>query len=209
MARLSGGERTQLQQAVNQCYADYEARRPLDPFTDREAFFAAEEALTQCMRPLFADSLWWMLGGTALVFILAAIIYWLTPIWKLKRGKLTPISTDDAPDVVAYLHDLCREVGLSRHPKFVWNPLNPVCSGLAFGRLGHNYVAVSGGLVTQFYTDRPAFRAVVLHELAHLRNGDVNKTYFTPCHLVCLSDCGFAAVGYCALWLANKLSIAD
>jgi hypothetical protein len=38
---------------------------------------------------------------------------------------------------------------------------------------------LTGGLVTTFYTDREAFRAVVLHELAHLRNGDVDKTYFT------------------------------
>ena len=33
--------------------------------------------------------------------------------------------------------------------------------------------------MTQFYTDQPAFRAVLLHELAHLRNGDVDKTYLT------------------------------
>ena len=33
--------------------------------------------------------------------------------------------------------------------------------------------------MTQYSTDRPAFRAVVLHELAHLRNLDVDKTYFT------------------------------
>jgi hypothetical protein len=38
-------------------------------------------------------------------------------------------------------------------------------------------VALGGGLVTQFYSDRPRFRAVVLHELAHLRNADVDKIY--------------------------------
>jgi Zn-dependent protease with chaperone function len=32
--------------------------------------------------------------------------------------------------------------------------------------------------VTLFSTDRASFRAIVLHELAHLRNADVNKTYF-------------------------------
>src|SRR5439155_7766392 len=51
--------------------------------------------------------------------------------------------------------------------------------GLAFGRLGRYYVALTGGLVTQFYTDRPAFRARLLHELAHLKNADVDKTYFS------------------------------
>ena len=177
--RLSAGEVTQLQQTIERCYAAYEANRPADPLTDREAFLAAEEALGQCLDPFQGQALWWMLGGIALVFILATLIYWLIPIWKLKRGNLSPISTEDAPDVVEYLHDLCREMGLSRPPRFVWNPLNPVCTGLAFGRLGRYYVAISGGLVTQFYTDRVVFRAVLLHELAHLRNGDVDKTYFT------------------------------
>jgi Zn-dependent protease with chaperone function len=36
-----------------------------------------------------------------------------------------------------------------------------------------------GGLITRFHTDRAAFRVVILHKLAHLRNGDVNKAYFT------------------------------
>jgi hypothetical protein len=38
---------------------------------------------------------------------------------------------------------------------------------------------VSGGLITLWYTDPDAFRAVLLHELGHLRNRDVDRTYFT------------------------------
>ena len=120
-----------------------------------------------------------MLGGVTLLLVVASLIYWFLPTWKIRRAKLVPLSAEDAPEVVACLADLCREIGLSHPPVFVWNPLNPVSSGLAFGRLGRYYVALTGGLVTQFYTDRPAFRAMMLHELAHLRNGDVDKTYFT------------------------------
>ena len=36
-----------------------------------------------------------------------------------------------------------------------------------------------GGLVTRQLADPPAFRAVVRHELAHLRNRDVDLTYAT------------------------------
>jgi hypothetical protein len=57
------------------------------------------------------------------------------------------------------------------------DPFDPACSGVAFGRAGQYYVALAGGLVTQFYTDPAAFRAVLRHELGHLRNGDVDKTY--------------------------------
>lgn len=50
---------------------------------------------------------------------------------------------------------------------------------MAFGRVGKRYVSLNAGLVMKFYTDRPTFRAVVLHELAHLRNADLDKTYFS------------------------------
>lgn len=80
--------------------------------------------------------------------------------------------------MVTALDELCREVGLARPPTFLWNPLDAANGGTAFGRLGRYYVALSGGLVTQFYVDPAVFRSVVLHELAHLRNADVDKTYF-------------------------------
>jgi Zn-dependent protease with chaperone function len=121
----------------------------------------------------------WFIGGIALVLLVAFIIYLLTPIWVLRREKLVPISVEDAPEVVAYLKSLCQEAGLSEFPLFVWNPLNQVSNGLGFGSLRRYYVMLTGGLVTLFYTDQPVFRAIILHELSHLRNADVNKTYFT------------------------------
>lgn len=109
---------------------------------------------------------------------MAAIIYWYLPKWKIWRDKLIPLASEDAPEVVLYLAELCHEVGLSP-PIFLWNPLNPsISSGVAFGRMKRYYVSLPGGLVTRFYTDRPGFRAIILHELAHLYNADINKTYF-------------------------------
>ncbi|MFQ6013947.1 MAG: M48 family metalloprotease [Anaerolineae bacterium] len=154
------------------CWDAASAAHPTDPFAQNVAF-------NQCIAPVDRIQAAWIIGGVALLLIVAGLIYWFLPARKIWRSRLVPLSAEDAPDVVAYLADLCREAGLSRPPVFVWNPLNPASSGLAFGRLGRYYVALTGGLVTQFYTNRPAFRAVMLHELAHLRNGDVNKTYFT------------------------------
>ncbi len=150
-----------------------------DPFAYADALTAASATYDRCSSSfhviLFAISA----GGIALLLAVAAGIYWFFPIWKLRRGKLVPLSSEDAPEVVDYLSNLCGEIGLPAHPRFVWNPLNLTSGALAFGRLGGYYVALSGGLVTQFYTDQPAFRAIMLHELAHLRNADVDKTYFT------------------------------
>src|SRR5215203_6066279 len=120
-----------------------------------------------------------MLGGLALVVSIAVWVYCTSPRRQLRSRRLEPLSVEDAPDVVAYLEGFWRETGLSRRPTFVANPLDRSAGGLAFGARGRYYVSLGGGLVDQFYTDRDGFRAVVLHELAHLRNGDVGKAYFT------------------------------
>ncbi|GAC1627038.1 MAG: hypothetical protein NVS4B9_18650 [Ktedonobacteraceae bacterium] len=143
------------------------------------ALEAANTMYAQCARPFLFTLSALSVGGVALELTVALGIYWFFPIWKLRRGKLVLLSSEDAPEVVDYLSNLCREIELTSHPRFVWNPLNLTSGALAFGHLRCYYVALSGGLVTQFYTDQPAFRAVILHELAHLRNADVDKTYFT------------------------------
>jgi len=149
----------------------------LQSFAD-PAFIAARVAFEQCRAPAERANALWIVGCVALLLIVAGLIYWTFPERQIRRDKLVPLSAEDAPEVVDYLTKLSRTMKLSPLPVFLWNPLNPASGGLAFGRLGRYYVSLTGGLVTQFYTDLPAFRAVVLHELAHLRNADVDKTYF-------------------------------
>ncbi len=134
-------------------------------------------ALQQCLAAFTRIQTAWEIGGVILVLILATVIYWTFPTYMLWRRKLVPLGVEDAPEVVAFLTNLCHEARLTP-PRFVLNPLQPSCSALAFGRLGRYYIALTGGLVTTFSTDQAVFRAIVLHELAHLRNTDVNKTYF-------------------------------
>jgi len=69
--------------------------------------------------------------------------------------------------------------GVTEEVTFVANYLDPGVSGLAFGRLGRRYVALSVGMLALFDRDRSAFRAIVLHELAHLRNRDVDVAFIT------------------------------
>lgn len=146
---------------------------------DLDAGARASAAFQDCIAPVERAKAAWILGGTALVMALTVLLYLVFPAWKVRRAGLRPLTADDAPEVVEYLNALAREAGLRRTPTFVWNPLRRTGGGLAFGRLGRYYVAIDGGLVMMFYTDKAAFRAVVLHELAHLRNRDVDETYFT------------------------------
>jgi Zn-dependent protease with chaperone function len=118
-------------------------------------------------------------GGLAIETALALVLYWFYPTWKIRKDKLEPLVLEDAPEIEEALTELCQAAGLKKRPNFFWNPLNLAPGGVAFGRLGKYRVAISGGLVTLFYTDLPAFKAVVLHELAHIRNKDIDKTYLT------------------------------
>ena len=135
-------------------------------------------SLAGCAALLRPQALW-HLGGMGLVIVVAAIIYYLYPAWTLKIGRLEPIGPSEFPELVQELSSLTQTARL-RHPVvFVWNP---VAGGLpvVFGRYRKHYVALSGLFVSQyFYGDRKSFRAILLHELAHIHNGDVYKTYIT------------------------------
>ncbi len=175
----------ELRRAILTCRDQASAAYPIDetmavidPAAHFDLLTAQTQARGQCLEPLEQFQAAWAFGGLAFFVIVAGAIYWTAPALKIWREKLVRLSPKDAPGVTAYLAHLSRKAALRRPPIFLWNPLNSVSSGLAFGRLGRYYVALSGGLAAQFYSDRPAFQAVVLHELAHLRNADIDKTYF-------------------------------
>lgn len=121
----------------------------------------------------------WIFSGVALLVALSGLIYGSIPALKIRRSRLVPLTDERAPGVAAYLEELYLEAGLSRPPTILVDPRNASVSGLAFGRVGKRYVSLNAGLVMKFYTGRPTFRAIVLHELAHLRNADVDKTYLS------------------------------
>ncbi len=133
--------------------------------------------MTPYNRPLKSGAL----AGLALILSAGLVIFGVYPVWKLRRRGLQPLSAEDAPEVIQALEALRREAGLPQAPQYVWNPLDLTGSALAFGRPGRFYLELAGGLVARYYLPerRPEFEAVARHEFAHLRNGDVTKTYFS------------------------------
>jgi Zn-dependent protease with chaperone function len=164
--------------------AEFRACFALSPIargvTDVAGFSAASKAFSECVNAANRDTVWWMVGGTAGLVVVALALVLLTPRWIERRRNLVPLPEEDAPSVVTRLRELVREAGLEEHePRFLWNPLDPAPTGLAYGHLGRYSVALTGGLVTRHITDPPAFDAVIRHELAHIRNRDVDTTYTT------------------------------
>jgi Zn-dependent protease with chaperone function len=169
---IGSGFETQAAQNAR-CQTAAGPLRGSDTLADRERWLDAFAGCLGRGRPAGV-----VIGVVALA-LGAAGIYLLSPRLRIRRSGFVPLDAAETPEVVAELRGLCRVAGVAREPAFLWNPLNLACSGLAFGLPGRRCVAISGGLVTRLWTDPPIFRAVVLHELAHLRNGDVDKAYAT------------------------------
>ncbi|MDX6439165.1 MAG: hypothetical protein QOF45_1748 [Gaiellaceae bacterium] len=146
--------------------------------TTNGQFSDASKAFTACVSDLYGYQVGWMLGGTAALLLTAAAIMLGIPMWITRRRHLRPLTAEDAPAAIQAVQELSREQGI-RAPRLLWNPLDPSPGGLAFGHPGRYSVALTGGLLVKQATDPPAFRAIVRHELAHIRNRDVGITYFT------------------------------
>lgn len=171
-SRYGGGR---FAQAVEQCFG---TARP-EPAVGLEEFFAASGGTQACMAPINLEIGLWMVAGVLALFAVALLLYWLTPHWIIRRAGYEPLTREDAPQVLGYLRELCVRHQVHPKPGFLWNPLDPSLGGLAFGRWGRYYVALTGGLVTTFFIDRTRFDTVILHELSHFKNRDVDKTYWS------------------------------
>ncbi|MEV4974562.1 M56 family metallopeptidase [Streptomyces scopuliridis] len=135
---------------------------------------------------------------TCVVAAAALALYWRLPRWKLRRGRLSLLlSADEAktaavaagpPDtphgrepLPLHLARLARQAGVpsASTPTFVVNPRAMSVGASAFGRAGHYVVCLHAGLLVRRATAPSQFDAVVLHELAHVRNRDIDLAYLT------------------------------
>jgi len=113
------------------------------------------------------------------MILLTAIQYAAGPAWRIRRRRLRPVDQAMYPELAGELERL-REPALGDgHVEFLIDIVNPAVDGLAFGRRKRPYVVLSRGMVALFGADRAAFRAIVLHELAHVRNRDLGVTAVT------------------------------
>ncbi|MEU1984039.1 M48 family metalloprotease [Nocardia sp. NPDC019395] len=123
---------------------------------------------------------WWMAFGTAAVFVVAAAIYLLLPTWRHRRGgPLLTVDLGSSDELAHQLRELVAIAALPKTPRFVIDPRADAVSAVVFGRLGRYSVCLTAGLVARSATDPGVLRDVVLHELAHIRNRDVDITYAT------------------------------
>ncbi len=118
----------------------------------------------------------WALLGIGVLAVLAGALYWAQPWWYRWRRRLVPLTSEQAPAVMQRLEQLRERAGTGP-VTWLQEPLNFQPSAFAFGRFRHRMVAVSGGAVVARARQPAAFDAIVLHELGHIRNRDIDQTY--------------------------------
>ncbi|MFI0714474.1 M48 family metalloprotease [Streptomyces inhibens] len=167
-----GGDTSSLTTAL-ECTAENFQEMGADP----------EELTRRCLLPDLGDGIAIELTALGALWLAVGVVYWLLPVYRLRRRRLRPLPTAGFADIRQTLDELVALAELRCRVRFVvnWRDLGP--TGLAFGRAGRRYVMLSRGLLHLHTQDPEAFRAIVLHELAHLRNRDVDVAFLTLiCH---------------------------
>ncbi len=144
-----------------------------------KGLFAYASALHQarvCWLGAERTEAWWGLFGVGVLVAVAGAIFLAQPWWYRRRRHLSELTGDGAAELVSRLEGVRQRAGVG---PVVWllQPLNARLSAFAFGRPGRRFVAVSGGAAVAAVRKPAAFDAVILHELAHVKNRDIDQTY--------------------------------
>lgn len=154
----------------------------------------------RCMAPVGHPLLLWQIVGLGLVFGTGVLLYLAHPAWYVRRRRLRSLDPGEAADLLAELDRLRRLAGVGR-VRFLLEPFNAAPSAFVFGLPRRRALAISTGLVVRYHTDPAAFRSIVLHELAHLRNRDIEPTYLA---LTLTAAFGLVLAAYSGQWLISS-----
>lgn len=176
----------EYRRALIHCVEQLKANKPPpaiqqpDPDAYVSRMHDAAVALNACRASAETEKVLWLGACIAVLLVFAGLVYWLMPYWRIRSLRLQRLTPADDSRLWNALDSMVRECGIRTAPVFYVDPYDRSATGaVAFGRLGSPYIKLGAGLMTRFYVDRAAFRAIVLHELAHLRNVDVDKSYFS------------------------------
>jgi len=122
-----------------------------------------------------------------LIFAVAYLLFLRHPARLRKQKKLTDFPADDK--FTAHTARLVQVAGIQPEPQLLTSPEIKAAGGQAFGTRKNWVLRLGGGVQMRLLLrkNRPRFDAIVLHELGHIANGDVWRTYFTQALWVTLS----------------------
>ncbi|AOP48503.1 M48 family metalloprotease [Streptomyces lydicus] len=134
------------------------------------------EALVKCLGEQ-PESYRGTLATLALLAV-AGLVYWWLPKVRDRRRTTLPVEEVDADGTLgAELAALRAHTGVRSDLRFRVDPRRLTSGASVYGRTGDYTVCLHAGLLARRGTDPEGFRAVVLHELAHVHHRDVDYAY--------------------------------
>ncbi|MFI8192403.1 M48 family metalloprotease [Streptomyces sp. NPDC085946] len=132
------------------------------------------DALAACMSGVPAVQYGKGMVATAVLLAVAALVFRWQPRLRERWRPTVPSEDLDADgSLAAALRELCGRAGVTSGVRFRVDPARTTSGAVVYGRPGAYTVCLHAGLLVRRTTDPEGFRAVVLHELAHVRNRDV------------------------------------
>jgi Zn-dependent protease with chaperone function len=123
--------------------------------------------------PIWLGPLW-----IAVCLVAAAALFNLLPRWRTRSSRVASLSLNPLDsDARERIRHLMEQAAMSRMPKIVIDRLAPTAGAAVFGSTRKPILRINGGLLTKLHSNPALFDAVILHELAHIRNLDITITY--------------------------------
>lgn len=126
---------------------------------------------------------------SVVLIAVAMCLYWSLPKWKGRRSRVLLLEeVDDGGRPRRELDNLVGLANLRARPRFLVDPRAATAGAVVFGTSRETTVRLNAGLVVGRSTDPRRFRAVVLHEFAHIHNRDIGITYGTVAILLGVAE---------------------
>ncbi|GAA3990387.1 hypothetical protein GCM10022247_06390 [Allokutzneria multivorans] len=138
-------------------------------------------AVDECRRRFSPSPPWWTAAGWPVAVVVGAVVLFLTlPARLLRTRRARPLeASDPSGEILRMVEAASETAGLRQVPKVVVEPLRARADAVVFGSNRRPIVCLSAGMLVCASTEPERFRAVLLHELAHIRHGDITLTYAT------------------------------
>lgn len=127
---------------------------------------------------------WLPAGWPVLVLVVAVLAFYADRWWKTRRSRVRPLAEfDDSANGFVISEEVARlkdQAHVRAKVACVVDVTSEARSATVLGSTRHPVLCLHFGLVTQWLrnaadgADDPEFRAVLLHEFAHIRYGDVS-----------------------------------
>jgi Zn-dependent protease with chaperone function len=118
-------------------------------------------------------------GILGLVLVPSTAVYYFLPTYFRRRNKLEPFPQGKDPVFEKEVQRVIELAGVFPPPTITYTTNTRSSNAQAFGYRNKYILRLDGGLRLLMRKSPVIFQALVLHELGHIKNGDVTRAYFS------------------------------